>query len=175
MLTTASRKMSSEMTPEEKGEIINSFRQYHMPFLTFNNIPLSDFNVKAVFTHNYKKVVGIFPNEFRKKNGFYFEMIDTYLQPLDADRKLYRVVPRENYENVYEMTKKGTFAVPLDELEEVVLPIMDQAAPEYVFKTFMDDTDEHYAKMTIRDFAAIVQWKPVSTKDWINKMIINTK
>lgn len=173
MLTTLNR--GSTLTPAMKKEKINSHREYHSVVLNELNVPDNDFNVKLVFYNEGRKVVGIFPNEFTKSNGFYFEFVDKMLDPTDPERKLWKLTPRENYEDLYNILSSGAYAVPIDDLEEVVIKRKANMPINLDFseEEFKDETkdDEHHSKMTIRDLAAILWQKPVSRKRWLNDLV----
>lgn len=186
MTTATARKLSKDMTPEEKTSVIDAIRQYHSPYLVANDIALKDFNVKSVFTHEGQKVIGLFPNEFRKSKGFYLELIDSFLTPIDPKRTIYRVAPRENFEEVYSQTRNGTYAVPVDELEEIIPSVIEQETtisytrrPSTKFDNPVVDfdslEDEHHSKLTIRDIAAIIWQEPVSQKSWLNTLVDSVK
>lgn len=169
---------AKQLSSEERAEIINGFRQYHSPYLVASNIPLRNFNVKSVFTFEGVKVVGLFNNEFLKPEGFYFELVDSFLHPIDPKRTIYKVSYRENYEDLYQLTPKGTtYAVPLEELEVISLTTADNIDLEKPkMAKYIDPTlDEHHSKLTIRDIAAILWKKPVSNKEWLNQLVESNK
>lgn len=169
MLSTLNK--SSGLTPSQKKEKINQHRLFHHSLLEEYQVPENDFNVKLVFYDKGTKVIGVFPNEFLKPNGFYLEFVDKNLDPTDPQRKLWRLPARENYESTYNILSSGAYAVPIDELEEV--PV--RKAPVQEFKVDLSDgyakQDDHYSKLTIRDLAAILWQKPVSEKKWLNELV----
>lgn len=178
MLTTLNKPVGT-LTPAEKKEKIQLHRDFHTALLNEYNVPDADFNVKLVFTNNNNKVVGIFPNEFKKENGFYIEFVDNKLDPTDPERKVYRLEARENYESVYNILTSGAYAVPIEELKEVQPKKQPTHQPVQLDPNFLTDnsktTDEGYTKMTIRDLAAILWQTPVSNKSWLNQLINETK
>lgn len=102
---------------KQKLEII---RQYHAALINDLGISPLDFNMKMPFYDKHGRyVVGIFASEFKKDKGFFFELIDRDLDPLEADRKVYRIARNDNFEEEYEMNEKGSFLVPVDELRVV--------------------------------------------------------
>jgi hypothetical protein len=172
MITTASKSVT--LTAAQKKEKINNHREYHRQVLEHYRVPDADFNVKLVFYDKGQKVVGIFPNEFTKKNGFYIEFVDKALDPTDPERKLYRLPPIENFENVFGMLSSGSYAVPLENLEEVKPVTFKKITQEINLEGIQEGSvkqDDHINKMTIRDFAAIIWQRPVSEKPWLNDMI----
>ena len=174
MLTTLNK--SEVLSPTEKKERIQLHRLYHTALLQQFNVPDADFNVKLVFTNNGQKVIGVFPNEFTKKNGFYIEFVDKTLTPTDPDRKVYRLDPVDNFESVYNILQSGSYAVPIDELTEVTIKKVQQPLPEFTdLNKSTDRFDEHFSKMTIKDLASILWQSPVSDKKWLNDLIIESK
>lgn len=177
MITTF--KPAGGLSPVEKKEKIQLHRDYHTALLQENNVADSDFNVKVVFSNNNIKVVGIFPSEFKKQNGFYMEFVDKNLDPTDPDRRVYRLEPRENYEDVYPLLQSGSYAVPISELTEVRVvksePVMPDLNIDLNLNNINPSDDEHYSKMTIKDLAAILWQLPVSNKPWLNKLVEDVK
>jgi len=135
-------------------------------------------------------VVGIFPNEFRKEGGFYFELITREFKPADPNRTVYRIPYNPSFEEEYEMNEKGSYLVPLEELRiadphavaisgrsAILETQKKQTASKSVvsYKAPEPMEDAPYSEMTIRDFYAIHTGKPVSTKIWLNELIKSTK
>lgn len=161
------------LTPLEKTEKLANIRAYHKKLLEQYEIPEKDFNMKTVWSSSGKKVVGLFPNEFTKDKGFYMEFIDGYLEPTDPKRKVYRMPCTPNYEHVYTLSPKGTYIVPITDLEEVDAIGVDKLVEKYTFDSnkSLEETDELIDKLTIRDLAAILWKKEVSSKSWLNQLI----
>jgi len=182
MLNTLSKGQT--LTAAQKKEKIEKMRLYHQTILEHFNVPDKDFNVKVAFTYRDEKVIGVFPSEFNKKNGFYFEFVDSRLDPTDPQRKLWMLQYRENYEDVYNLLPSGSYAVPLSDIEEVVIkrniPTINlDYGPKNFDEAFDTDVteendDENHTKMTIRDLAAILWQRPVSKKNWLNKLVEET-
>jgi hypothetical protein len=128
--------------------------------------------------YNQKReyVVQIFPSEFCKKQGFYFELVHRTLEPMTPDRKVYRVTPNENYYNDYEMSPNGSgsYMVPVNELRIVnpsSIAISGKSALLNGNNSIIDQVEQPFTDMTIRDFYAIIRNKPVSNKSWLNELI----
>ena len=82
-----------------------------------------------------------------------------------------------NYEKVPSTTDKS-WAVPIEHLEKLVPQISEitDKEDEEAYQLSLDleiedDKDENISTMTLRDFYAIVQNKPVSNKSWLNNLI----
>jgi len=167
-----STKSKGALSPEEKKIKVEAARQYHNDLLVANGLVSTDFNFKYPFTSNNTKIVALFPNEFKKKNGFYMEFCDSNLNPTDPERTVYKIGPIENYEDVYELLPAGTYAVPLEELDVVKKEVKQRVQDFKVdFDTLAEVKDDNITNMTITDFAAIMWMKPVSQKNWLNNLI----
>lgn len=83
------------------------------------------------------------------------------------------------YEKVPGTTDKS-WSVPVEHLEKLVPKIAEIKEKEEDYQLSMDleiedDKDENISTMTLRDFYAIVQNKPVSNKTWLNNLIKKDK
>jgi hypothetical protein len=168
---------------EWKKAKLDAIREYHSPLIRALGISPLDFNMKMPFYDKQGRyVVGIFGSEFKKDKGFYFELVTRDLDPLETERKVYRIARNDNHEEEYEMNEKGSFLVPVDELR-IVNPSTSSyvekkpEAPQPKPQTFSSKPqmeapqDALYSEMTIRDYAAIHTGKPVSLKPWLNDLI----
>jgi hypothetical protein len=174
-----------------KKEKLDAIRNYHSELITDLGISPLDFNMKkAFFDSNGREVVGIFGSEFRKEKGFFFELITSDLDPIDPQRKVYRVPPSTCYEEEYELNPKNSYNVPLEELRVVnptsvaISKISAVTSSDKFNKenssTFKNvsvnlQNDAPYNEMTIRDYYAIHTGKPVSLKSWLNDLIKSSK
>ena len=150
----------------------------------------------AFYDKQGRKVVGIFPSEFKKEKGFYFELVTRDLEPLNPnERTVFRVPFNSNFEEEYEMNEKGSYLVPLEELRAIdkssvaiskfgAVSINDKFTSaaklnipetETIYKAPATMEDAPYADMTIRDYYAIHTGKPVSAKTWLNDLIKSSK
>lgn len=172
-------KVIQTITPEEKTEKVARAREYHKKLLKDNNAKLTDFNLKLWFFDKGIKVVAIFPGEFQKENGFYFELIDSNLDPIDPKRTIYKINPRNNYDDTYNILKSGAYAVPLEELEVVEdnTTRVDNSLylDQNITTNLSSDNDQNISEMTIKDIAAILWKSPVSEKEWLNNLIKTIK
>ena len=174
-----STKEKSKLTKTQKDAKISKYRADHKELLDFNNAKDTDFNVKTVFTNKGQKIVGLFANECTKPNGFYFEFVDSELDTTDPERTVYVIKERANYENVYKLLAWGQYAVPIEELEVAPKPtkfkqVLNYDAEKLNVENVKKD-DDHFSKMTIRDFAAIIWQEPVSDRNWLNDLVNGIK
>ena len=187
---------------EWKKMKLDAIRAYHNPLIKDLGISPLDFNMKMAFYDRHGRyVVGIFSSEFKKDKGFFFELVTRDLDPLESDRKVYRIARNDNFEEEFEMNEKGSFLVPVDELRMVnaqsvaiskgsavtsndklfsskpAAPAEQTKPQQPVFtsnpQALQPKLDAPYSEMTIRDYIAIHTGKPVSLKSWINDLVLH--
>jgi hypothetical protein len=181
-------RTQGEVTKEEKQKKVENFRIFHRDLIRDLDIIPSDFNVKMPFYDPHgRNVVGIFASEFKRPKGFFFELIDRDLEPIDSERTVYRIPHNESFEQEYEMNAKGSYLVPLEELRVVNMTSLAVSGPDAVltekistkpistYKAPAPIEDAPYAEMTIRDYVAIHTGRPVSKRAWLNELITKTK
>jgi hypothetical protein len=180
--------MTQEEIKELKKVKLENIRDYHQKLIDNLEIPRSDFNMKMAFYDKQgRNVVGIFASEFKKEKGFYFELITRDLEPLDAERTVYKIPSNSAFEEEFELNEKGSYLVPLEELRIVnttsvaisgASAISDKPSfkpPIAAYKAPGAMEDAPYTEMTIRDYYAIQTGKPVSSKTWLNDLIKSNK
>lgn len=180
--------MTQEEIKELKKNKLETIRDYHQKLIDNLEIPRTDFNMKmAFYDKQSRNVVGIFASEFKKEKGFYFELITRELEPLDAERTVYKIPSNSAFEEEFELNEKGSYLVPLEELRIVNTtsvaisgasaisdkPSFKPPIAAYKAPSAMEDTP--YTEMTIRDYYAIQTGKPVSSKTWLNDLIKSNK
>lgn len=95
-------------------------RIHHRDLIEDLGIPFDDFTVKTEFTDpNGRTVVGIYPSEFKKQKGIFFELIKLGSEIFPDERTVYRVPASKYYEEEYQMNPNGSYYVPLDDLRIV--------------------------------------------------------
>lgn len=167
---------------EWKKMKLDQIRDYHAPLIRALGISPLDFNMKMPFYDRAgRQVIGVFGSEFKKDKGFYFELVTRDLDPLESDRKVYKIARNDNHEEEYEMNEKGSFLVPVEELRVInptfskpVENIPEPVQPAQVFSSKPQapvEQDAPYSEMTIRDYVAIHTKKPVSLKPWLNELL----
>lgn len=181
---------NNEKNNQERQEKLEAARHYHRGLIQQLDISPGDFQIKNIFRDSKgREVVCIYPSEFKRDKGCFFELVTSMNNPIDQDRKVYRVPPNSCFDEEYEMTPKGSFMVPLEEVRCVYpsfavtdQPLYVEAKTKFKPETFKTETkevtvnvssheDAPYSEMTIRDFYAIHTGKPVSTKSWLNNLI----
>ena len=189
--------MSDDEKSKYKAQKTKEMRDFNADLIADLGITMYDFNMKTQFYDEQRRlVVGIFPSEFKKTKGFFFELIDSDLNPTDPDRKVYRVPPSNSFEEEYELNARGSYLVPVEELKVVhrssvaiskmsaftgtetgVFKITQKAQEINPILSIPNAPspmeDAPYSEMTIRDYYAIHTNKPVSAKNWLNDLIKN--
>lgn len=188
-------KMDDDEKRLYRQKKLKEMHDYNEDLINDLGISKSDFNMKKAFTRNGTKVVGIFDSEFKKSKGFYFELINSDIEPEDPSRTVYRLSPTEFYADEFEMDEYGKFLVPIEQLriinrhsaaiskssaatssdrvlkDELTLrTTMKQPLP-FGDNSHLKVDDAPMSDMTIRDYLAIHTGKPVSTKSWLNELI----
>ena len=101
--------MSDADKTKYKADKLKEMRDFNSELIADLEISPYDFNMKTQFYDEQRRlVVGIFPSEFKKTKGFFFELIDSDLNAVDPDRKVYRIPPTFSFEEEYELNSKGS-------------------------------------------------------------------
>ena len=140
-----------------------------------------------------ERVIRMFPSEL-SRGDIYLELVDFDYQPLFFPRRLYKLVNRADYAVIYDKVEGASgvsFIVPFSALTlvhdlgtsvpEVPAPwhtprVSPSIEPPTIGATIeaeeeLEDRDEHYNTMTLRDHYCIVQNVPLSGKTWLNNLI----
>jgi hypothetical protein len=188
--------MSDEERAAYKAQKVREIRDYNKDIIEDLGISTYDFNMKSPFKDDSGRiVVGIFASEFKKPKGFFFELIDSSLNPTDPDRKVYRIAPNNSFHEEFELNEKGSYLVPLEEIRcahpssialnklgaftnvedvfKITRAAQIEATNTNIPKAPAPMEDAPYSDMTIRDYYAIHTGKPVSAKAWLNDLIKN--
>lgn len=179
MFSTNQQQVTQNSQVDFKRQRLEEFRDYHQNLLNSFGVSRMDFNFKTPFyDRKGRYVVGIFPSEFRKPNGFYFELITRDFNPLSPNRTVYKIVNKIGFEEEYEMNDRGSYLVPLEEIRAVNAPTSSgnyTEKPSVSYKAPGPMEDAPMSEMTIRDYIAIHTGKPISAKVWINDIIKSNK
>jgi len=163
--------ISTTAKPEDKKEKIKKLREYHQ--LTLDGIGASEasFIPKMAYRPTGKTDlhIGFFESEINKGEDVFVEFTSKELEPEDPERNLYRWRFNPHYAEEYELLKTADgksqrYMVPVSEL--IAIPKADKN-----FTIADPDQDQPINQMTMRDLAAILLKKPVSHKEWLNKII----
>jgi len=124
------------------------------------------------------KYISPYGNELERKN-FYVELTDDLHKPLvteSINRVLYKVPYHSDYALRYERHSadegkpdvRSRFLVPVTDLQKY--DATDKPSSEVEVKS-SERLDVNISELTVRDFAALLHRRPVSTKEWVNKLI----
>jgi hypothetical protein len=172
--------MSSKthLSKEVKNEIVKEMRAFHEE--TMNRLSKGEkhyFYPKVPFLRtNGLRVIGMFRSELEKPDeNVYIETINLNYEALDKRRTLYRLRYNPYFKEEYEHVGNDRYNVPMEELE-VVWQLPEEPSNETAQLPLLYDTDtiedNNLTQMTIRDLAAILLRKPVSSKSWLNDLVM---
>jgi len=111
----------SSITRQDK---LKECLEYHKDLINDLGVTKADFTIKRGFYNSVnQQFVYVFPSEFRKEKGFYFEIVTGDYQSASKDRIVYRIPNNQNHEEEYELcltgAYSGSFIVLVDELRSV--------------------------------------------------------
>ena len=161
---------------------VAELREKHQPVFDALNIPDAYFYPKLAYRPKGKDElhVSLFPSELRKGTDFYTEFVSGEFVPQDSERTLWKLHFNPHWEDESDTTPTTDSAlrylIPVSELVKVKAPAKTIATRSGVeitefeeFSSLMDDAP--VSDMTIRDLAAILLKKPVSSKSWLNDLV----
>jgi len=158
------------ISAEERKELVAKLREFHQPYFETIGEPNADFTAKMLYGYPPSRA-SFFESELSSKKNLYVEWVSKTYVPED-NRRLYRYIPNPNFKNEYETQTKNKltwFIVPIERFELVKDPNDNQL--EMDFEMVNPDEDALISELTIRDLACILLKKPVSRKQWLNKLI----
>lgn len=174
--------ISTTEKPEDKREKLKRLREFHQPVLNELGVPDAVFFPKMAY-RPYGKTelhIAFFASEMSKGEDVYVEFTSKELVPEDPRRALYKWRFNPHYEEEYEKTDPNPqtghvrYLVPVDELVFVSKEPVKATQEKINFDLPNPDDDLPMDQMTMRDYAAIHLKKPVSRKEWLNKLIITS-
>ena len=154
-------------------ELVLELRQHHQSIL--DELGKSDayFYPKMAYRPANKDelYISCFPSELYKGDDIYTEFVNREYIPEDSNRTLWVLKHNPFWKEEYELTIAGDkYLIPVSELTKVNLPKKVEEVDS--FKSLSDFVDDSPINdMTIRHFATIMLGKPVSKKQWLNKLI----
>jgi hypothetical protein len=180
MITT--KKLTTEERKEKIQELFNTYKDY----LKSINVKDPLFIPKMAYVPEGKdeKHVTFFTSELENAEKFdnpkdiYIEFADIEYNSEDPDRTLYKWKFNPHWRTEYDVvtSKAGyeRYAIPVSELHVItdIKKINSSKTIEINFdehQIFSDDVK--LEDITLRDIAALLLRKPVSKKEWLNKLI----
>lgn len=183
-MAISTKKNAASETFDKKAKIALLMKQHEKLFHQLN-VKEPYFIPKVAYVDKEEKVIGFFENELEANKDVYIEFVTTNYDAVNEHHILYKFVANPHYKTEYRktdphpLTGSIRYLVPVDELHNIteLLAEPDGDEEEYedeVVDTFdpMDpDTDVPISQMTIKDFYAIVQNKPVASQKFLNDLI----
>jgi hypothetical protein len=167
-------RTSTSNTGLSKKEKIAELLQKHKPLLEKLGVHNPLYIPKMVF--GTPPVIAFFPSELKEKRDIYTEKVSKSYDSEDPERTLYKWKYNPSWEDGPENGGYPTkpfghsddvmYLIPFSELE-----IIELKDPKYDFGIDDPDEDAPIKDLTIRDLAAILTGKPVSHKEWLNKIM----
>lgn len=174
--------------PDARRERKRLMEEFHQP--TFNSLRIEDplFIPKLFYkpAGKQEKCIAFFASEISKGQDIYTEFADQEFVPQDPDRRLYKWRFNPNYMEEYDVSETNgsiRYFIPVSELILVKSNSVDVLVEQkglgsqatLDLKVSPTITDIPLMEATLRDFAAIMLQKPVSTKEWLNDIIKKAK
>lgn len=171
-----STKTSEPLSTKDKIALL---REKHQPAFDRLGVPNALFFPKMAYRPSGKDelYVSFFESELKRAEDIYTEAVSRdYISESD-NRELWLWRYNPHWQSEYETTAPNElghfrYLVPVSELIKIpdAPPVIDRFA---TMEASLEDLP--FSEMTIKDFAAIMSWKPVSEKAWLNQLITNTK
>jgi len=169
---------SKTLSRESKNEIVKEMRSFHEETMNRHSRGVKHyFYPKVPFLRtNGMRVIGMFRSELEKPDeNVYIETINLSYEPLDKRRTLYRLRYNPYFKEEYEHVGNDRYNVPMEELE-IVWQLPEETSVDTAQLPLLYDAeimeDNNLTQMTIRDLAAILLRKPVSSKTWLNELVM---
>jgi hypothetical protein len=171
-----STKTSEPLSTKEK---ISLLREKHQPSFDRLGVPNALFFPKMAYRPSGKDelYVSFFESELKRAEDIYTEAVSRdYISESD-NRELWLWRYNPHWQSEYETTEANAlghvrYLVPVSELTKIpdTPVVVDKFAS---LESSLGDLP--FSEMTIKDFAAIMSWKPVSEKAWLNELINSIK
>jgi hypothetical protein len=169
---------SKYISGEERKAKITELRKEHQPVFDALGEPDALFYPKLAYRPDGKDDphMAFFVSELRRGVDIYTEFVGSNCDSEDPDRTLWKWNYNPHWEEEYDNTEgldNGPlrYLVPVSELVKVKVP---KTTPPFTTQLSIEDlelSDAPISEMTIRDLAAILLQKPVSTKQWLNDLL----
>jgi len=178
------------ITPKERKEIYQELKDYHKDMFKSLRLNEDHYDFIPKMAHYSSGLdglhLGFFFSEISSGRDIYIELTSKDFKPSDPNRTLWKLKSNEFFDEEYHKID-GTpvrYMVSIEELEEVRKPLIEKikvkteprkSISTYEKPVFVGDIelseDCNFKDMTLRDYAAIQLQKPVSSKNWLNKII----
>jgi len=172
----------AEVVLTQKQQMIE-LRVHHEELLEKIGKKNGTYLAKAKFRNTDKgeDCISFWEAELEQEQDFFIEIVALINKVFirSQTRTLYKWKYNPFYKEEYTMRApygnmtNNTYLIPIDELEEVIVPKKQRPSKEITFDFDLPnpDLDLPFDQMTIRDYAAIHLGKAVSFKPWLNEII----
>lgn len=168
-------------TTEERRNFIANLREYHQPYFERIDEPKAYYIAKILYGYPPDRAL-FYPSEISDPNKpLYVEWVSKDYEPED-NRRLYKYIYNPEYASEYRSSERGgyqMYEIPKDHFElvkpgpgEDPLNKPEQIVMEFDLNLDTAADDCPFDQVTLRDIAALLLRKPVSRKEWLNKIII---
>jgi hypothetical protein len=168
---------SKYISGEERKAKVAELRKTHQPVFDALGEPEALFYPKLAYKPEGKDDphMAFFVSELRRGVDIYTEFVGSNCDSEDPDRTLWKWNYNPHWQEEYDNTEgidNGPlrYLVPVSEFVKVKLIKASSNTEELALPNFSLD-DAPISEMTIRDLAAILLKKPVSTKEWLNDLL----
>lgn len=168
---------SKYISGEERKAKVAELRKEHQPVFEALGEPDALFYPKLAYRPEGKDDphMAFFVSELRRGVDIYTEFVGSNCDSEDPDRTLWKWNYNPHWEEEYDNTEgldNGPlrYLVPVSELIKVKIPKANKVVEQLSLEDFGLE-DAPISDMTIRDLAAILLNKPVSTKKWLNDLL----
>ena len=160
------------LSKEQRESAVSILKEFHSERLNKYSGDKTYFFPKIPYlTSNQTRVIGLFRSELERTDGDVFvELVDNNYCPIDEKRTLYKYRYNPNYKSDYEKAPgqfSDRYSVPIGKLD-LVWSISEKSKSKINYDNMEDN---NISQLTIRDLAALMWKKPVSTKIWLNELI----
>lgn len=177
------------MKLEEKRARISELRVFHEKAFADINVPDGLFIPRMAYKpkdHN-EVSVSFFASELKNEKDIYTEFVSREFISEDPDRVLWKWKYNPHWQEEYATSddpipSSKLYYIPVSELIVIARKgvvkdekISEKKADGPLSSMLKKVTDEPFSNMTIKDFAAIVWKEEVSDKEWLNKLISQTR
>jgi len=134
-----------------------------------------------------EETISFFESEVKSENNIYIELVDWNCNSYHSDKRvLYKLEPNPNWKEDYVSVRTNSYLVPLTKLttcsekifktfdldNDRINSVQDELPELEEIKIEQEFEDPLVSLMTIRDYITIHCGIPVSTKSWLNDLII---
>ena len=165
--------MSSVLTKEQKDIKVAAMRDFHEAKMSECSNGKHFFYPKIPYMAGNVPVIGLYRSELEKtKEEVFIELINREYEPREEKRTLYRYKYNPQFKEKFSLAPGGysdRYNVPINALE-VVCRTHVELPNDLLSEENVEDCN--MTQMTCRDWASLLLKKPISTKSWLNELIV---